>query len=132
MAIDIPIYVHSSALAKLVVLEPETRALAEHLRNRRLITSELAIIEVVRAEKLAEPERTTGATTRGVLAEADLVPLGQAVLARASELTSRRVRPLDAIHLATALDIEPDELVAYDHRLLEAAEEAGLRTASPR
>lgn len=132
MGTDVPVYVDSSALAKLIVLEPETQALSEHLRNRRLTTSELAVVEVARVEKLAEPGRMTGATARGVLAEADLVPLGRAVLARAAELTSRRVRSLDAIHLATALEIEPDEFVAYDRRLLEAAEASGLTVASPR
>ena len=131
MATDVSVYVDSSALAKLVVLEPQTRALASHLRNRRVTTSELAVVEIARAEKLAEPGRRTGATARGVLAEADLVPVGPAILARAAALTSTRVRSLDAIHLATALELEPEELVAYDRRLLDAAEAAGLRTASP-
>lgn len=132
MAIDVPVvYVDSSALAKLVVLEPETQALASHLETRHVTTSELAVVEVARAERLAEPERRTGATAQGVLAEADLVPVGPAVLARAAGLTSTRVRSLDAIHLATALEIESEELVAYDRRLLEAAEVAGLRAVSP-
>lgn len=132
MATDLPVYVDSSALAKLVVQEPETHALSLHLRGRRLATSELAIVEVARAEKLAQPAQSTGATVQGVLDEADLVPLGRSVLARAAELTSQRVRSLDAIHLASALEIQPDHFVAYDRRLLEVAAAAGLRTASPR
>lgn len=131
MATEVPVYVDSSALAKLVVLEPQTQALASHLRNRWVTTSELAVVELARAEKLAEPGRRTGATAQGVLAEADLVLAGPAILARAAALTSTRVRSLDAICLATALEIEAEELVAYDQRLLEAAEAAGLRTVSP-
>ena len=37
----------------------------------------------------------------------------------------------DAVDLATALYIDADELVAYDRRLLDAAEEQELSTASP-
>ena len=41
--------------------------------------------------------------------------------------------PLDAIHLASALAIrrELTAFVAYDKRLLAAAKDAGLPTASP-
>ncbi|MDQ6751495.1 MAG: hypothetical protein M3Z33_12180 [Actinomycetota bacterium] len=39
----------------------------------------------------------------------------------------RRIRTLDAIHLATALRIDPDEFVAYDGRLVVAAAERGSR-----
>ena len=42
-----------------------------------------------------------------------------------------RLRMLDAIHLATALYVDADEVVAYDRRLLDAAEEQGLSTAAP-
>jgi uncharacterized protein len=41
------------------------------------------------------------------------------------------VRTLDAIHLASALRIEADELLAYDRRLLAAASEHGLAVSSP-
>jgi predicted nucleic acid-binding protein len=132
VAIDVPVYVDSSALAKLVVQEPESHALSAHLRTRRLATSELALVEIARAEKLAQPAQTTGATAQGVLDEADLVLLRRSVLARAAELTSHGVRSLDAIHLASALEIQPDHFVAYDRRLLEAAAAAGLTTVSPR
>ncbi len=131
MATDSLVYVDSSAFAKLVVEEPETQALSRHLRGRQLTTSELAIIEVARVERLAEPKRLTGATARGVLAEVDLVSLARPILDRAAELTSRRVRSLDAIHLATALEVDPGEVVAYDRRLLDAAAAAGLSVASP-
>lgn len=38
---------------------------------------------------------------------------------------------LDAVHLATALRVQPDALVAFDRRLLDAAAEAGPTAASP-
>jgi uncharacterized protein len=60
-----------------------------------------------------------------------LVAVSPQLLRAARELTSNTVRSLDAIHLATALRIEADELLAYDHRLLAAADEQGLQLASP-
>jgi len=46
----------------------------------------------------------------------------------------RRLRSLDAIHLATARILAPelDALIAYDDRLLRATSDAGLATLSPR
>jgi predicted nucleic acid-binding protein len=41
------------------------------------------------------------------------------------------VRTLDAIHLASALLIDADELIAYDRRLAAAAAERGMVVASP-
>jgi predicted nucleic acid-binding protein len=96
-----------------------------------MTSSELAIVELARVEKATQPSGTARATAHGLLAEVDLVSVTRGLLEQAAELTSSRVRSLDAIHLATALAIVPDELVAYDRRLLDAAAEAGLTVASP-
>lgn len=126
-------YLDASALVKLVLRENETGPLRDHLRaiSRRL-TNEIAVVEVTRAARVADPTGATSTTARQVLEETDLVTLDRALVDRAALLTGLRLRSLDAIHLATALEVAPDELVAYDRRLLEAAEAAGLRTASPR
>ncbi len=42
------------------------------------------------------------------------------------------VRTFDAIHRASALRIDADQLLAYDSRLLAAATEHGVTVASPR
>lgn len=128
MASDVHAYVDSSALAKLIVSEPESEPLARYLESREMISSELAIVEVTRVERRAP---APVGSARRVLAEVDLVALTRPLLERAAELTSARVRSLDAIHLATALEVEPDELVAYDRRLLAAAAEVGLSVVSP-
>ena len=44
---------------------------------------------------------------------------------------ARMPRTRDAIHLASGLYIDGDELVAYDRRLLDAAEAQGLQVAAP-
>ena len=41
------------------------------------------------------------------------------------------VRSLDAIHLATALWIQPEFFITYDKRLAGAAREAGLAVETP-
>lgn len=60
-----------------------------------------------------------------------LVDVSDHVLRSAAALASREVRTLDAIHLATALYIDADKLVAYDRRLLDAAAGQGLHVAAP-
>jgi predicted nucleic acid-binding protein len=131
VASDARVYADSSALVKLVHAEPESGALRRFLRTSRVLTSEIAVVEVVRAEKVADPPSSV-ASAASLLDRIELVSVTRELLQRGAELTSRRLRSLDAIHLATALEVAPDELVAYDQRLLEAARAAGLRTASPR
>jgi uncharacterized protein len=125
-------YLDASALVKLVLRENETQPLRRHLRRvGRRLTNEIAVVEVTRAARVADPTGETLTTAREVLEETDLVTLDRALVHRAAELATPRLRSLDAIHLATALEVAPDELVAYDRRLLEAAVDAGLRTVSP-
>ncbi|MBW8867314.1 MAG: hypothetical protein JF610_08250 [Acidobacteria bacterium] len=52
---------------------------------------------------------------------------------RAAHIGPLTLRALDAIHLATALSLEPDVdgMVVYDTRLAAAARAAGLRVWAP-
>jgi len=125
-------YLDSSALVKLAVEEPESRALRAYLKRRKpLVSSALARTEVIRA-LLAEGDE---GVTRGrdVLAAVDLVRLNDRVLNAAGVLSPSDVRSLDAIHLATAQQLGSDlgALVSYDERMLGAAKRLGLKTASP-
>jgi predicted nucleic acid-binding protein len=45
----------------------------------------------------------------------------------------RRLRSVDALHLATALELgaDLDAVVAYDSRLIEGARSAGLSVVTP-
>jgi uncharacterized protein len=51
----------------------------------------------------------------------------------AAELPGPRLRSLDALHLASALSLDPDleTFVSYDARLVTAAGAAGLAVAQP-
>ena len=122
----------SSALVKRVVEEPESSDLEEHLADDVVpATSRLALVEVPRAARIANPSMELQEEAQRLLVSCLLVDVTDQILTSAAALASHSVRTLDAIHLATALYIEADELVAYDLRLLEAAEEQGLEIAAP-
>jgi predicted nucleic acid-binding protein len=95
------------------------------------VSSALHRTEVLRAIWQAEP----GALTRGMrlIRRIGRVSLSADILDNAATLPPQRLGPTDAIHLASALAIKRDlsAFVAYDKRLLEAAQDAGLPTASP-
>jgi len=61
------------------------------------------------------------------------VALTAEVLDNSATLPPQALGPAHAIHLASALALKPDltAFVAYDERLLAAAEAAGLAVASP-
>ena len=106
--------------------------LARHLSGDHVLaTSRLALVEVSRATAVANPSREVREEVTTLLASCMLIAVSAPLLRAARELAGATVRTLDAIHLASALRIEADELLAYDHRLLEAAVEHGLTVASP-
>ena len=117
---------------KLVVEESESVDLDRHLAGDVVrATSRLALVEVSRAARIANPSEGLAQETQRMLSACMLVDVSDRVLRSAASLASRQVRTLDAIHLATALYIEADELVAYDRRLLDAAKAQALQVAAP-
>jgi uncharacterized protein len=128
------IYLDTSAFVKLIWSEYETPALQAFLAQRGellLVSSSILVVEARRAmlrEDAAQLPRADLLLTR-------IGQLGvtRAVLEAASRLPDPTVRSLDAIHLATALQLRPDleALVTYDHRLAAAAERQGLPVTAP-
>jgi predicted nucleic acid-binding protein len=118
---------------KLLVREPETVELSEFLGRRRaaLASSALAVVEVLRAVRIAEPGPAGAVRARRRLDETLLVDVTRGLLDDAASYTSARVRAVDAIHLASALTIGAREMLVYDRRLAEAAAAAGLEVLSP-
>lgn len=116
---------------KLLREETESAALALWSSTSGLVrvSSSLAVVEVGRAMTTLSERATADA----LITTLTLVPVTDAVLRLAATLPPARLRSLDAIHLATALRLQPDltALVAYDDRLLEAATALGLPVASP-
>lgn len=127
-------YVDTSALVKLVVAESETEALREWLTaaGTELVASDLARTELMRAVRRAVPDRVLQA--RAVLDSLVLTQVTPAVFEIAGRLDPHGLRSLDAIHLASALDLgdDLDGLVTYDDRLAEAAMSNGVVVVAPR
>jgi hypothetical protein len=108
---------------------PFKAALDEHDHR---VASELAVTEVTRACARAEGDRGR-ARARAALLRFLLRPVDRATLQAAFRVEPTVLRTLDAIHVATALSLQSDDVVfyAYDRRTIEAAEANGLRVASP-
>jgi uncharacterized protein len=89
-----------------------------------------------RASPHCETRRTARLmeAARRQLASIDLIRLDDDLLERASEIEASTVRSLDAIDLATALDLGSDlaAVVTYDTRMSAAAQALGLPVIAPR
>ena len=124
-------YLDSSALVKLVVREAESKALAAYLPGRRLVSSRVCIIETRRAigRRLGAPWTAPAEAFEQVA----LVELDASISERAGGLEPLALRSLDAIHLATALELGPDldAFVTYDDRQAAAAQAAGMAVMAP-
>jgi predicted nucleic acid-binding protein len=132
LSADALVYADSSALVKLIIDEPESEALERYVADGpALATSRIALVEVTRATALANPAPEVREETARVLDSCLLVDVSPALLRSAAALASESVRTLDAVHLASALRIEADAIVAYDRRLIAAAAAHGLDVTSP-
>jgi predicted nucleic acid-binding protein len=128
-------YLDTSALVKLVVAEPETRALLTWLRRSSagmdLTTSALGRVELIRAARRHSPAAVAAAEE--LMTGISKVTMTPEVLADAAMLSAAALRTLHAIHLATARRIGGSltAFLVYDARLRLAAEAAGLPVVAP-
>jgi predicted nucleic acid-binding protein len=135
------VYVDSSALIKRSVEEAESdeleTALDRYLADDAvLLSSSLAWIEVSRALRT---RIENGSWSDDDINEAlDIALSGVAerlltgdVVGLARRVAPPRLRTLDAIHLATAIILDVDLVVAYDARLVDACRHNGLVTSMP-
>jgi uncharacterized protein len=128
------IYLDSAAVVKLVRLEPGTTALVDWLNARtgvRLLSSALVEVEVPRALRRGAPAALPAVP--GTLARLYRLEMDATVRTAAGGLPDPTLRSLDAIHVATALQIGDrlQAFVTYDARLLAVARQAGLPAVSP-
>jgi uncharacterized protein len=130
----VQLYVDTSALVKLVTVEPESAALRTYLSETRgdaEFSAAITRIELARAAaRLRDAEIARQAML--LLTRLHFVEISTALLDAAAILPPPELRTLDAIHLAAALTA-PDlrAFVTYDRRLADAATIAGLAVASP-
>lgn len=126
-------YLDASALIKLFKLEAESEALRDAIGAWpvRVSSCVIAVEATCAAQRLNDPEVL--ALADAAIATLDLLTLSNEVLARARAPFQTPLRALDAIHLATAIELGDDvgAFFAYDRALLSAARAAGLRIESP-
>lgn len=129
------IYLHTSALVKLIAHEPNTPALLDWLQQQSgytAVTSSLSRVELTRT---ALTDGTPGMTERAhnLLDTLDIIAVTDTVISTAETIGPPSLHPLDAIHLAAAAQIA-DELtvfISYDTALLAASRELGYPTENP-
>ena len=131
-------YADASALVKLIREETESGALRAYLEGAGLVSSELILAEIPRAVRRAVvhdpslPLDLLLARAGELLDALALRPLDRALIAGAGAFTEPALRALDAIHIASAVDLDSVEaFVTYDERQAAAARLAGLRTMAP-
>ena len=127
-------YADTSAVIKLLVEETHSKAFAAFYdthADAEWASSALLRIELTRAVAHAMPALLPEA--RDLLTAFSYIAIDEEIVDGAMSEPDRRLRSLDAIHLATARILAPelDALVTYDDRLVKAATDAGLATISP-
>lgn len=130
------IYLDTSALVKLIRIEPESDALMNWLDERTevpWITSVLAEIELPRAIRVVAPDGLSAVPA--VLARLNRFEIDHVIRATAAAFPDAALRSLDAVHLATAQTASSTApltaLVSYDSRLCQAANALGMTVAAP-
>lgn len=125
------LYLDTSAAVKLLLVEDESLALRAYIGDQDWASSALMRTELIRAIARVDPSVVPRALD--MLVQPYLLAVDTRVLDTAARLPPLSLRSLDAIHLASALELR-DELtafVAYDDRLLAAASALGMTVASP-
>lgn len=128
-----PVYLDTSAIVKLVINEPESRALMGFLRglDAQPATSVITEVECFRAVSRVSPalRDDVASALRGFV----ILPLSASIRARAALLDPPSMRSLDAIHLATAAETRSHLscIVSYDGRLNDSARALGLPVEVP-
>lgn len=133
------LYVDTSALLKLLVREAESEAVeTELLQWNKLATSVVTEVELPRAIARAREERPDAVidgsvVLQGVLASAAIVPLSVDIVAKARDVSPVHVGALDAIHVASALNLgrELAAVATYDHRMQEALARIKVEVLAP-
>lgn len=126
------VYLDASAILKLVVEEPESDAVRSYLAGR--VDRATSVVGAIEARRIARKRDADVVEALDfVLGGVDLIDLDHEVADRAAGVALHSPRTLDAIHLASAMELGSDleALVTYDTRLKKAAQDMGLLVASP-
>lgn len=127
------VYIETSAAAKLLVEEAESRVLSAYLDE--LAADDVPLVSSMLLEtelrRLAVREELSQEHVSALLDRFDLIEPDRSIFVEAGLLPGRALRSMDALHVAVALRSSANEMIAYDHRQCESARAVGLRVVSP-
>jgi uncharacterized protein len=130
---DVAYYLDTSAFLKLIVEEEHSAAMYSWVVEKTpvLASSDLLRVEALRATRRHSSESL--ARAREWIAGLVTIQVTAEVCERAAELDPSILRSLDALHLATALQLGDDlqGVVTYDERLAAACRQHGVSTLAP-
>lgn len=131
------VFLDTSAFAKRYIAEPGSdRVLALCHQADNLVVSVICLPELISTlSRLVREKQLTRAAYRKLkiaaiadLEDADICQITPEILASVvSLLELHALRAMDALHLACALNYQPDVFMSADHRQLSAARKAGLK-----
>jgi predicted nucleic acid-binding protein len=125
------VYLDTSAAAKLLIRESESSALQDHLdRLSPGVPISSALLET-ELRRFGLRFDLSQAAISDLLDRVDLVEPDRSLFTEAGLLPGPDLRSLDALHVATALRVDAAVVIAYDHRLQQAARAVGLATTAP-
>lgn len=124
------VYVDTSALAALLIDQPESAAPLDWLDSTaaELVSSDLLETEL---RRVAVREGLDQSDVTRLLDGVALAALDRAVYRGAGYLPMPYLRTLDALHLEAAIRLDASAVLTYDRRLGEAARAAGLDVIAP-
>ncbi|MGH3451471.1 MAG: type II toxin-antitoxin system VapC family toxin [Haloechinothrix sp.] len=126
-------YVETSAAAKLLVEEAESDALSRYLDD--LAENEVGLVSSTLMEtelrRFAVRHELSQAAVSDLLDRFDLLEPDRAIFVEAGLLPGTHLRSLDALHIAVAVRVAAESMIAYDSRQTAAAREVGLRVVAP-
>ena len=123
-------YVDTSAAAKLLFEEAESRVLDQVLSTNEITLVACLLLEI-ELRRLVLRENGSQADVTTLLDTIELAGLPAAVYRQAGLLPGTTLRSLDAIHLASALALGVDAVLTYDTRMTEAAHAIGIAVEAP-
>lgn len=124
------LYLDTSAFLKILVAEEHSLALRTELANRVIWSSSLLAVEAHRAAlRLGIDHEDVDLR----LAAVTLIAPSESSYFSARTVGTVMLRTLDALHLASALELgaDLDAVATYDRRLAEACDQLGIEIFSP-
>lgn len=126
-------YLDTSAAVKLLIEEEGSTELADWVaeHDRAVFSGDLLRTELLRVTRRVAPHLMVQA--RAILDALVIVTISTEVCERAAMLEPRALRSLDALHLATALEVgdELQAVITYDRHLSRGAENLGIKVLAP-